>query len=83
LAKRDGKLSGICESKRGDDSAQAMAIEYPELQGNKLTFDITREFNDRSFTVTYQGIVDGDQIKGWTMMEFNGTPRDFEWTAKR
>ncbi|MCA9218262.1 MAG: hypothetical protein KDB27_34575 [Planctomycetales bacterium] len=82
--KKDGDtLSGTCETKRGDEAAQTVEIGDPVLEGNKLTFDVAREFGERTFTATYQGIVNGNEIKGWTMMTFNGSPRDFGWTAKR
>jgi hypothetical protein len=33
--------------------------------------------------MTYQGIIKVDEISGWTMMEFNGSPRDRAWNAIR
>jgi hypothetical protein len=53
------------------------------MEGNKLIFDLVREVNGQSMTLTYQGIVQGDRIRGWTLTEFNGSPRDREWSARR
>ncbi|HIG29696.1 MAG TPA: hypothetical protein EYQ50_18615 [Verrucomicrobiales bacterium] len=60
-----------------------MEVKKPTLEGNKLTFDIEREFNGRAFTMTYQGIIKAAEISGWRMMEFNGSPRDRAWNAIR
>ena len=83
IENKDGKLSGTCEIQRGENSPTKIVLGNPELEGNKLAFDLTREFNGRPFTVTYQGIVKDNEINGWAMLEFNGTPRDSGWSAKR
>lgn len=83
IEEKDGKLTGTCETQRGEAPATTIELANPVLDGNKLIFDLHREFNGRPFTVTYQGIVVNNEINGWAMMEFRGNPRDSRWSAKR
>ena len=75
--------TGEYTTTRGDDEASSTSLKNVTLEGNKLTFDVEREFNGNAFTITYQGIVHTDKIAGWSMMEFNRSPRDRSWTATR
>ena len=55
----DGTLSGKWEGQRGESTISAMKFE-----AGKLTFTRTTKFGDREMTSTFEGTVDGDQIKG-------------------
>lgn len=79
----DGKLSGTLKTVRGDGEESTQEISNVELVGNKLIFDATNQFRNRTSAVTYAAIVDGDKLKGWTMSEFNGVQRDNRWDATR
>lgn len=78
--KQDGeKLTGTVTGPRG----QPAKIEEGKVKDSKVSFKVTREFNDRKFTTQYKGELSGDTIKG--KMEFSGgdQSRSFEWEAKR
>jgi enterochelin esterase family protein len=79
----DGKLAGTLEVVREGAEPTTSEIRDPELQGNKLIFDVVSRFRDREFMVTYQGIVSEKQLRGWSQMNFGGQARDNPWTADR
>jgi hypothetical protein len=55
----DGTLAGKWEGQRGESTISDMKFE-----AGKLTFTRTTKFGDREMTSTFEGTVDGDQIKG-------------------
>lgn len=77
------RWTGEYTTTRGANESSSTSLKNVTLDGNKLTFDVERKFNDTPFTITYQGIVQPERIVGWSMMEFNGSPRDRAWTATR
>jgi hypothetical protein len=79
----DGKLAGTLDVVREGAEPTTSEIRDPELQGNKLIFDVVSRFRDREFMVTYQGIVSEKQLRGWSQMNFGGQARDNPWTADR
>ncbi|MEJ7594280.1 MAG: hypothetical protein WKF77_22315 [Planctomycetaceae bacterium] len=42
-----------------------------------------QKFGGNEIPMTFQGILDGDTITGWQLMEFRGQTRDTGWQAKR
>jgi enterochelin esterase family protein len=83
LSTNGGRITGTCEIRQGEGAPESIEIQAAGMEGNKLSFDLAREVNGRPLILTYQGIVRGDRIQGWTLMEFNGAPRDREWSARR
>jgi len=78
--KLDGdKLTG---SMLGRDN-QETPIENASYKDGKISFTVTREFNNNKITSKYNGTVSGDSIKGKTETEFNGQNRMADWDAKR
>jgi hypothetical protein len=80
--KQDGtKLTGTVKGRDGKE----VKIEKGKVEDGKVSFQVTREFNDRKFTIKYHGKLEGDGIKG--KMEFpgrdGGEGRSFDWEAKR
>jgi hypothetical protein len=55
----DGTLAGKWEAQRGENT-----ISDIKFEGGKLTFTRTSKFGDREFTLTFEGTVEGDNIKG-------------------
>jgi hypothetical protein len=55
----DGTLAGKWEAQRGENT-----ISDVKFEGGKLTFTRTSKFGDREFTMTFEGTVEGDNIKG-------------------
>jgi hypothetical protein len=79
----DGKLTGTLDTLRGEEAMEPAAIEEPKLEGDKIAFVVTRQFNDNEFTINYEGTVKEDAIDGLTKLDFGGEAREFEWAAKR
>jgi hypothetical protein len=73
--KQDGnKLTGTITGFGDQDNA----IEDGKVDGDKISFKISREFNGNQFTTMYTATVSGDSLKGKTETTFT---RDFD--AKR
>ncbi len=72
------KLTGTV-SGRGADTA----IESAKLNGDEISFQVTREFNGNKFTSKYTGKISGDTIKGKMEFERNGQAQSRDWEAKR
>ena len=85
-----GKLAGTLQLPPGfgEDQAPPPAEVVVELEGNKLYVDgptrtVTRGDNTFTTTTSYQGIIEGDRVVGWELRDFNGSPRDGRWEARR
>ena len=72
------KLTGTYKG-RGDE----VKIENARLEGDKLSFQYTRRFNDREITFKYQGKVTASTIKGTLEFSSGDRTRNLEWEAKR
>jgi len=80
---KDGKVTGTYASRRNETEREPAKIEDAKVHGDKLSFSITRSRNGREFTLMYEGTVSDEGLTGFTKVNFNGNPREFEWTAKR
>ena len=71
---QDGStLKGTLKGQRGE------APVTGSVTGNKISFTVTRDTPNGSFTIEYSGTVDGDSMTGTAHSErFDG-----KWTAKR
>jgi hypothetical protein len=78
LKVEDGKLSGTVSGRNGDTS-----IDDPKLNGDELSFSVTREFNGTKFVQKFSGKVSGDNIKGKIAFDRNGEPQSVDWNAGR
>lgn len=75
MLKTDGnKLTGSVKGQRGE-----APISDGTVDGNKITFTVTRQTPNGEFKQTFNGTVDGDNIKGTVQMGENSR----DWTAKR
>lgn len=75
--KADGsKLTGTVEGGRGEPAP----IADGKIDGDKLSFSMTREFNGNTMKWTYTGTLAGDEIK---MKREGGPGQPAEFTAKR
>lgn len=79
IKKEGDKYVGTISGFRGGESK----IENVKLEGDQISFSVTREFNGNSFTSKYSGKVTADAITGKTEFERNGETRSREWVAKR
>ena len=71
-----GKMTGTVASQMGE--AQ---ISEGKVDGDKLSFAVTREMNGQSFKITYEGVVSGSEMK--LTVHFPGRDEGFEMTAKK
>jgi hypothetical protein len=71
---QDGStIKGTITGRRGE-----LPLEG-SVTGNKISFAVTRETPNGTFTIEYAGTVDGDSMKGTVHSE----RFDAEWTAQR
>lgn len=72
----DGKLSGTVTGRQGGETE----ISNAKVDGDKLSFKVTRDFNGNSVTLDYSATIAGDAIKGKFGGKFgdNEFSRDFE-----
>jgi hypothetical protein len=71
---QDGaKLTGTSKGQRGESPLEGT------VDGNKIHFTVTRHTPNGDRQIEYDGVVDGDTIKG--KVKFGQNERD--WTAKR
>jgi hypothetical protein len=62
---------------------QETPIENGTFKDDKVSFTVTREFNNQKFTQKYNGTVKGDTITGKVESERNGQAQSRDWEAKR
>ena len=77
-----GTIASVSPTGQGE-AREPAKISDAKLEANKLSFNVTRQFNDRQFTIGYNGTVTDDKITGSTEVNFDGNPREFDWEAKR
>jgi len=80
--KQDGdKVTGVYVPASGDE----IALKDVKLDGNKLSFAITRTIQNNERTIKYSGTVEGDTIKGKseTPGRDGGEARSRDWEAKK
>ncbi|HKS82905.1 MAG TPA: hypothetical protein VJR23_15485 [Candidatus Acidoferrales bacterium] len=71
---QDGNnLKGTMKGRRGESPVEG------KVDGNKISFTVTRDTPNGERKIEYNGTVDGDSIKG--TVKFGENERD--WTAKR
>lgn len=72
------KLTGTISSPMGGEAA----ISDGRIQGGKVAFKVTREFQGRSMVMNYEGKLQGDEIQFKQSVEgMDRPPREF--TARR
>lgn len=71
-----GALTGSVASQMGE--AQ---ISEGKIDGDKLSFTVSREMNGETFKITYDGVVSGNEMK--LTVHFPGRDEGFEMTAKK
>ncbi len=78
------KLTGKI-SAPGRQGAEPREIEIKDgkVNGDEISFTVSREFNGNTFTQKYKGKINGDVIKGKVEFERNGEAQSRDWEAKR
>jgi hypothetical protein len=81
--KQDGsKVTGVYVPPRGDE----VELKDVKLEGNTISFAVTRTIQNQERTVKYNGKVEGDTIKGKSEMpprQEGGEARARDWEAKK
>jgi hypothetical protein len=80
IKKEGEKYVGAISGGRGGETK----IESVKVEGDQISFDVTREFNGNSFTSKYSGKVTDDAITG--KIDFktrDGETRSRDWVVKR
>jgi hypothetical protein len=74
------KLTGAYIGRGGTETP----IENGSFKDGKVSFAVTRTFNDNKFTINYNGTLSGDVIKGKTeFKDLDGATQSRDWEAKR
>src|SRR5213593_1572531 len=61
----------------------SIAIADAKLDGDKVSWGVTREAGGRKVTTRYEGKVEGETIKGTITSDWAGEARRYDWLAKR
>ncbi len=81
--KADGsQLSGKLSTPGRDGKPTDTPITNGKVDGNNFSFDIVRQFNGNSITISYSGTVADGQITGKIVTVRDGEPQTRDWTAK-
>jgi hypothetical protein len=86
LAYQDGKLTGtLLGGQRGDFQIPDVEISDASFKDGAISFSVAREFNGNKFVSKYEGVVQGDSIKGSSERpgRDGGAPRKSDWNATR
>ena len=79
LKQEAGKLTGTISGRNNTETA----IEEGKVDGDEISFTVTREFNGNKFVQKYKGKLSGDAIKGTIESERDGQTRSRDWEAKK
>jgi len=73
-----GNLTGTVSSRGGDTE-----ISNGKVDGNNISFEVTREMQGNKFTIKYSGTLSGDELKLKIERPSQNGPVTTEATAKR
>ena len=72
------KLTGSISGRQNET-----AIEDAKLNGDEISFKVTREFNGNKMVQKFKGKISGDSIKGKIETDRDGETNSRDWEAKR
>ncbi|MFO0959591.1 MAG: hypothetical protein U0800_19505 [Isosphaeraceae bacterium] len=79
--KQDGdKLTGTVSGRQGGNDT---AIEDAKVNGDEVSFKVTREFNGNKMVQKFKAKVTGDSMKGTIEFERDGNTMTRDFEAKR
>ena len=76
-----GEVPGM--GRGGDAPPPPTAIKNGKVDGDKVSFDVVREFNGNSMTTKYEGTVSGSEMKLKVTREGQNGPQTTEVVAKK
>src|SRR5437764_8512656 len=74
-----GKLTGTIS---GRDNTET-PIDEGKVDGDEISFKVTREFNGNKIVQSYKGKLSGDTLKGKIESERDGQTQSRDWEAKK
>jgi hypothetical protein len=74
-----GKLTGTVTWMDKKESK----VEEAKFKDGELTYSVTRELMDQTFTIKYKLKIEGDTMKGKAEADFGGETRTFDVEGKR
>ena len=79
------KLEQSADGLKGSYSGAAGEADISDasVKGDAVKFKVVRERDGQSFTIVYDGKVDGDEIKGTADFDFGGQTGTFKFEGKR
>lgn len=80
LKQEGSKVTGTISGRQGNNDTE---ISEGKIEGADVSFQVTREFNGNSIVIKYKGKVEGDTIKGKTVITRDGNEMERDWEAKR
>jgi hypothetical protein len=83
IKKEGDKLVGTVASPGREGAVRESKLENVKLTGDELTFAVTRETQNGSFTQKYKGKVTADAITGKISFDRGGETTERDWVAKR
>ena len=82
--KLDGdRLTGTIFTQLSQPRTNAVPIMDAKLDGDVVSFTVSRELNGKHYVQKFSGKVSGDTIKGKIEFERDGKPESREWVAHR
>jgi len=78
LKQHGEKLTGALQGQRGET-----AIAEGKVEGDKISFKITRETQRGTSVASYKGSLEGDAIKGTISVKAGERENQRDWAAKR
>jgi acetyl esterase/lipase len=86
LALKEGTLSGTYAARFDSPTSpepEPAPLEKASFENNQVSFAVTRRWNDREFTVRFEGEVSDNEIEGVSAIDFGEGLREFDWLAER
>src|SRR5437660_6710713 len=77
------KVTGTLSAPGRGGQSSDVAISEGKLNGDEISFAVTREVSGNKLTAKYSGKISGDSIKGKIENERNGQTQSRDWAAKR
>ena len=77
------KVTGTLTSPGRNGETRDTEIADGKVNGDQVSFTVTREFNGNKMTQKYNGTVSADSIKGKIEFERDGQAQSRDWEAKR
>jgi len=76
---KDDELTGVSRFRPGSEAP----LTNIALKGDRVSFDVVREYEGEKVVTHYSGRLNGDTIKGKITAKSNGEEQSYDWVAAR